>query len=65
MLTISNISIDDIDIDQLLIEKAEYTHDFNGSQDTITDKFYGDMGCNGTVTFEFTTPFYLWLLENM
>jgi len=65
MLTISNIFIDDIDINQLLIEKAEYTHDFNGSQDAITDKFYGNMGCNGTVTFEFTTPFYLWLLEHM
>ena len=65
MLTISNIFIDDIDINQLLIEKAEYTHDFNGSQDAITDKFYGNMGCNGIVTFEFTTPFYLWLLEHM
>ena len=65
MLTISNILIDDIDITHLLIEKAEYTHDFNGSQDATVDKFYGNMGCNGTVTFEFTTPFYLWLLENM
>jgi hypothetical protein len=65
MLSISNVVIDDIDINQLLIEQAEYAHDFNGTQDTVKDKFYGDMGCNGTITFEFTTPFYLWLLENM
>jgi len=65
MLSISNVVIDDIDINQLLIEQAEYAHDFNGTQDTVKDKFYGDMGCNGTRTFEFTTPFYLWLLENM
>jgi hypothetical protein len=65
MLTISNVLFDDIDINQLLTEKAEYAHDFNGTQDLIKDQFYGDMGCNGTVTFEFTTPFYLWLLEHM
>lgn len=65
MLEICNIQIDDILIDQLLHNQIEYTHDFNGSQNTIVDTFYGFMGCNGTATFEFTTPFYLWLLENM
>jgi hypothetical protein len=38
--------------------------DFNPPK-LIKDKFYGSMGCNGTITFEFNTPFYLWLLENM
>ena len=65
MLTISNVLFDDIDINQLLTEQAEYTHDFNGTQTPIKDNFYGNMGCNGTITFKFTTPFYLWLLENM
>jgi len=65
VLTISNPIIDDIDIGQLLTEQSEYTHDFNGTQDSVKDKFFGAMGCNGTVLFEFTTPFYLWLLENM
>jgi hypothetical protein len=65
MLTISNALIDDIDIDQLLTEKTEYTHDFNGTQDPVKDQFYGSMGCNGAVTLEFTTPFYLWLLEHI
>ena len=65
MLTIGDVLFDDIDINQLLIEQAEYTHDFNGTQNPIKDNFYGNMGCNGTITFEFNTPFYLWLLENM
>ena len=65
VLEIFNIQIDDILIDQLLTNKIEYAHDFNGTKNTTLDKFYGVMGCNGTATFEFTTPFYLWLLENM
>ena len=65
VLEIYDIQIDDILIDQLLSDKLEYLHDFNGSQNTITDKFYGIMGCNGTASFEFSTPFYLWLLEHM
>ena len=65
VLEVCNIQLDDILIDQLLHNKTEYVHDFNGSQNTTIDKFYGIMGCNGTATFEFTTPFYLWLLENM
>ena len=65
MLAINNIMIDDIDMDLLLNDKSKYTHDFNGTQPAVEDKFYGNMGCNGTITFEFTTPFYLWLLENM
>ena len=65
LLTLSNLIIDDIVIDQFLTSVIEYVHDFNGSQNTTTDKFYGVMGCNGTLTLEFTTPFYLWLLENM
>ena len=64
MLSIGNVLIDDIDINLLLNDNSEYAHDFNGTQPEIKDKFYGNMGCNGTITFEFTTPFYLWLLEH-
>ena len=65
MLTISDFIIDEIDISSLLISKTRYFHDFNGTQPAVEEKFYGNMGCNGTVTFEFTAPFYLWLLEHM
>ena len=62
---IEDIAFDDIVIDQIVSELAEYNHDFNGTQPAIVDQFYGEMGCNGTVRLEFTTPIYLWLLENM
>ena len=65
MLSIANISFDDINIEQLVIDQSVYHHSFNGSQAPVEDKFYGNMGCNGHVSLPFTTPIYLWLLENM
>jgi len=62
---IEGIAFDDIVIDQIFSELAEYHHDFNGTQPAVVDQFYGEMGCNGTVRLQFTTPIYLWLLENM
>ena len=64
-LVISDVSFEEIDLGQIFIDQAQYTHDFNGTQPTTTAKFYGEMGCNGTVSLKFTTPVYLWLLENM
>ena len=65
MLSIANVAFDDIKIEQLVIDQSVYHHSFNGSQAPIEAKFYGDMGCNGHVSLRFTTPMYLWLLENM
>jgi hypothetical protein len=62
---IEDIAFDDIVIDQIFSELAEYHHDFNGTRPAVVDRFYGEMGCNGTVRLEFTTPIYLWLLETM
>jgi len=64
-LIISQLAFDEIALGQILIDLSTYTHNFNGTQDTIIDKFYGEMGCNGTVSLKFSTPIYLWLLENM
>ncbi len=64
-LQISNVVIDEIDINQLFLDKCVYTHNFNGTQPEIKDTFHGVAGCNGTISFEFSTPIYLWLLENM
>lgn len=60
----SNFTIDNVNIDLLISELATYTHNFNGSAEETVSKFYGIMGCNGIVRLEFTTPIYLWLLEN-
>ena len=64
-LAISNFEIDGLDVNQLFLEKCVYTHDFNGTQAEVADTFHGVAGCNGTISFEFSTPIYLWLLENI
>ena len=77
LITVENFQIDDIDISSILTgypnalyndvptHIIKYCHDFNGTQPALLDTFHGMMGCNGTVTLKFTTPVYLWLLENM
>jgi hypothetical protein len=65
VLTVSDIKFDDIALGHTFLEKTVYTHDFNGSGNSIDDKFFGDMGCNGTLKLKFSTPTYLWMLENI
>jgi hypothetical protein len=65
MLGIHNITMDEINIDLIFYKIATYDHDFNGTDVKLTDEFFGHLGCNGAVTFEFATPGYQWLLENM
>ena len=65
IVEISNVSLDKIQLEQLFLDKTTYTHDFNGTAEKTQDQFFGVMGCNGSVHFEFTGPTYLWLLENM
>ena len=65
MLSIRDMTFDGINIDKLVHTLATYQHDFNGTQSQCLDEFFGHMGCNGSVTLEFTTPSYLWLLEHM
>jgi hypothetical protein len=64
-LTISDLAFDEILLGHVVTEKAEYTHDFNGTGSLAQHKFFGEIGCNGVVSLKFTTPVYLWLLENM
>lgn len=65
LISIDHLIIDGIDIGLIFSNLAEYTHDFNGTKDTVTERCYNHMGCNGVVRLKFTTPVYLWLLENM
>jgi len=64
-LIVTELSFDQIQLGQILTEQAVYTHDFNGTEKLTQHKFYGEMGCNGTVSLKFSTPIYLWLLEHM
>ena len=65
LLEINNIAMDGLEINKVAQDLIEYHHDFNGGQTAVVDKFYGSMGCNGCLRLKFTTPIYLWLLENM
>ena len=65
MLSITGVEIDEIDIDQIIQSLAIYHHDFNGTNSPTEEKFYSHLGCNGKLKLKFSTPVYLWLLENM
>jgi hypothetical protein len=64
-LKIMDLTFDEISLGHLVTEQATYKHDFNGTGQPIQEKFYGEIGCNGTICLKFTTPIYLWLLEHM
>lgn len=64
-LTVTNVKFDDIPLGQVLFDLALYEHDYNGTGSPTQEKFYGQMGCNGVVTMPFSTPIYMWFLENM
>ena len=42
-----------------------YEHDTNGTAQLEKHTLYNTLGCNGTATINFTTPFYIWSLENL
>jgi hypothetical protein len=64
-IMISQVMFDQIDLSQILVDNAVYQHNFNGHSDPVQESFYGEMGCNGTVSLQFNTPVYVWLLEKM
>lgn len=64
-LNISNFSINDIELGDILKQHCRYYHDFNGSQESVDVPFYGDLGCNGEVVFQFQSPVYYWILESI
>lgn len=64
-LDISKISFDGIELTYPVLQQIVYEHDYNGFGDPVSDKFYGTMGCNGQASLKYSTPIYLWLLENI
>jgi uncharacterized lipoprotein YehR (DUF1307 family) len=61
---ITRIEIDQLDVKDLFcLGKECYTHSFNSTQPEFLDEFYGEMGCNGSVSLKFDTPIYLWLVD--
>ena len=73
-LHIGQIAIDEIDIGALVYEgvyRPEYPEPWasqqakTGNKLPETFKNVTEMGHNGTWTFTFNSPFYMWLLENL
>ena len=62
---IENFVIDHVALEHTFYEQCRYNHDFNGSQESIDDDFFGIIGCNGTVSLKFTSPVYRWLVDTM
>ena len=74
LLHIKSITIDEIDIGGLVYEgiyRPDYPEEWakqqrdQGIELPQTFKNVTQMGHNGTWTFSFTSPFYMWLLENL
>ena len=74
LLHIHSIEIDEIDIGSLVFEgvyRPEYPEPWASQQKKSgnalpeTFKNVTSMGHNGTWTFTFNSPFYMWLLENL
>lgn len=64
VIGISDFTVEGVLAQHVLVSQSRYTHDFNGAGSETQDRFFGIMGCNGTVTLAFSTPIFLWLLEN-
>jgi len=64
LVNVSQFLLESVNIDQLVWATAAYHHDFNGTQPSTVEQFFGNMGCNGQVEFRFSSPVYIWLLEN-
>jgi hypothetical protein len=64
-ITIKDVAFEEIELKQIFVDHATYTHDYNGTGELTTSKCYDTIGCNGTVSLKFTTPIYMWLLEAM
>lgn len=61
------LNIDLVEIDEIDIADLKWSHSEFIADDSLrpTLKRCVNLGWNGTYEFKFTTPFYLWLLENM
>lgn len=64
-VNISDLSFDGIPAGYNITNLFTYTHDYNSTGQLAEHKFYNSMGCNGSARLKFSTPIYLWLLENM
>jgi hypothetical protein len=68
LLNIDNITIEGIALNHLLWTESIYTldkpHEYQGKEITQLDNCV-NLGWNGSYTFNFYSPYYIWLLEKL
>ena len=63
--TVDRLEFEELDMKEIFCQGQNcYTHSFNQDQPTVIDEFYGFIGCNGSIDFKFSTPFFLWLNQH-
>ena len=62
LLNIDSIEVDEIELGELKWSLSEFVAD-DSERETL--KHCVNLGWNGSYRLKFTSPFYLWLLENM
>ena len=67
LLNIVDIEIDDISVGSLLWSSTFVLDEPINNGSEVINEFTGcvNLGLNGTYTFKFNSPFYIWLLENL
>lgn len=62
VLKIEKIVIEDIEIQSnLSLDQSKFYYEHSGEQHQL----YDSLGVNGTAVINFSTPFYIWLLETI
>ena len=64
VIRITSFELDSTRIDHLLKKNTRYCHDYNGTRLPVDESFQAFLGCNGTATFRFRSPGYVWILEH-
>ena len=68
LVTLSQLQLENVDLTDTMSLHNDifyYEHDTNGTAQLEKHTLYNTLGCNGTATINFTTPFYIWSLENL
>jgi hypothetical protein len=65
LVEISDLKLSGIGIEQVFYRQSTYLYDINNGKKMILGQFYQHLGCNGVVRFDFYSPAYVWLMENI
>lgn len=67
-IEVYDFCLEDIEIGYNVTSASKYVHSYNNpdpNAEIISEQFNNNMGCNGVATFKFSTPAFIWLLENV